>query len=85
MPIPAPARFTDLREHLHNAGIDAAYLSLTLEQYLNLPDNMPQQDWFLDPQDDHQAWQFRENINQFMGMIQDKPDIGNGDDDELSD
>lgn len=79
MPIPAPARFTDLREHLHTAGIDAAYLSLTLEQYLTIPDNMPQHDWFLDPLEDHQAWQYRENINQFKAMIVDKPDEGNGD------
>lgn len=78
MPIPAPARFTDLREHLHTAGIDAAYLSLTLEQYLNLPDNMPQHDWFTDPHDDHQAWAFREAINTFRGMVEEKPEEGNG-------
>lgn len=82
MLIPAPARFTDLREHLHTAGIDAAFLSLTLEQYLDLPDNMPKHDWFLDPHEDHQAWQYRENISQFRGMIVDKPDEGNGEDDE---
>lgn len=83
MPIPAPARFTDLRQHLHNAQIDAAYLSLTLEQYLSLPENLPKQDWFIDPQDDHQAWQFRQNIVQFVEMIRDKPDVGNGE--ELDD
>jgi len=79
MPIPAPSRFTDLRQHLHNAGIDAAYLSLTLEQYLALPENLPKQDWFLNPADDHQAWAFRETLGQFKGMIEDKPDEGNGD------
>ncbi|MCK8492906.1 hypothetical protein M0L20_13645 [Spirosoma sp. RP8] len=79
MSIPAPARFTDLRKHLHDAGIDAAYLCLTLEQYLNLPDNMPTHDWMLDPHEDHQAWEYRENLNNFRQMIVDKPDEGNGD------
>ncbi|GAB3886015.1 hypothetical protein [Spirosoma agri] len=84
MPIPAPARFTDLREHLHSAGVDAAYLNLVLEQYLSLPENMPSQDWMQDPHDDHQAWQFRENLTQFREMIVDKPDEGNGEvDDEI--
>jgi hypothetical protein len=69
MPTPAPARFTDLREQLHTGSIDAVYISLTLEQYLALPDNMSQHDWLIDPQEDHQAWQYRENISQFMSMI----------------
>lgn len=79
MPIPAPGRFTDLRQHLHNAGVDTAYLSLVLEQYLDLPDNMPKQDWFLDPFDDHQAWEFREQIGKFRNMIVDREDEGDGD------
>lgn len=82
MPIPAPARFTDLRQHLHAAGVDAAYLSLVLEQYLELPENMPTQDWAFDPHDDHQAWQYRETLNQFRAMIVDKPDEGNGESDD---
>ncbi len=61
MAIPAPTRFTDLRKHLHAAQVDAAYLSHVLEQYLELPDNMPQQDWFLDPLADHQG--MRRSIN----------------------
>lgn len=85
MAIPAPARFTDLRQHLHNAGIDSAFLSLTLEQYLDLPENMPQHDWFLDPQEDHQAWQFRETINEFRGMTQEKLPEGNGDEADQDD
>ncbi|MVM36500.1 hypothetical protein GO730_00570 [Spirosoma sp. HMF3257] len=72
MAFPAPARFTDLRQHLHKAGIDAARLSFVLEDYLGLPDNMPRQDWFLDPQEDHQAWGFREAICEFQKMIADK-------------
>ncbi|GAB3803419.1 hypothetical protein GCM10028819_33310 [Spirosoma humi] len=79
MAIPAPARFTDLRQHLHDAGIDSAYLSLTLEQYLDKAENMPQQDWFLDPMEDHQAWAFREAINEFRAMTQEKEDVGNKD------
>lgn len=79
MAIPAPNRFTDLRQHLHDAGIDSAYLSLTLEQYLAREENMPKADWFNDPHEDHQAWQFREAVIEFMEMTQEKPDEGNGD------
>ena len=79
MAIPAPTRFTDLRQHLHAAGVDSTYLSQTLERYLDLPENMPQQNWFLDPQQDHQAWHFRDVINEFMQMTQEKEDTGNGD------
>jgi hypothetical protein len=78
MPIPAPAQFTDLRQHLHNAGIDSTYLCLTLEQYLGKEENMPKQDLFLDPVEDHQAWAFREAINEFMEMTREKEDEGNG-------
>lgn len=78
MAIPAPAQFTDLRQHLHDAGIDSAYLSLTLGNYLGKAENMPRQDWFLDPQEDHQAWAFREAINEFREMTQEKEDIENG-------
>lgn len=78
MAIPAPARFTDLREHLHHADIDSAHLSFVLEHYLSLPDNMPVADWFLEPHEDHQAWEFRETINQFREMIDDKVEDGNG-------
>jgi len=79
MAIPSPAQFTDLRQHLHAAGIDSAHLSFTLEQYLGKEENMPKQDLFLDPVDDHQAWSFREAINEFMEMTQEKEDVGNGD------
>jgi hypothetical protein len=83
MAIPAPARFTDLRQHLHNAGIDAAYLSLTLENYLAIADNMPSHDWMLDPHDDHQAWAYREVINHFMEMVEEKEDSENEIDESL--
>ena len=72
MAIPAPARFTDLRVHLHSAGVDAAHLNFVLEQYLDLPDNMPVDTWYMDPHDEHQAWEFRETINQFREMLFDK-------------
>ena len=58
------------------------HLSLVLEQYLAMPDNMPQHDWFLDPLEDHQAWAYREVINEFRGMTEEKPPEGNGGDDE---
>jgi hypothetical protein len=78
MAIPAPARFADLREHLHTAQVDAAYLSHVLEQYLQQPAHMPQHDWFLDPLEDHQAWDYRTAILTFQQMIVAKPDEGNG-------
>lgn len=82
MAIPAPTRFTDLRQHLHAAQVDAAYLSHVLEQYLELPDNMPQHDWFLDPLEDHQAWDYRNALIAFQQMIVAKPDEGNGEEPE---
>lgn len=78
MAIPAPARFTDLRAHLHTAGVDAAHLHFVLDHYLNLPENMPVADWFMDAHEDHQAWQFREAIREFQHMIVDKVEEGNG-------
>ncbi|MEZ0607859.1 hypothetical protein ACAW74_05045 [Fibrella sp. WM1] len=82
MPIPAPEGFTDLRVHLHEAGVDAAHLSFVLERYLETPDNMPRSDWSTDVQAEHQAWAYREAVGTFQQMIVDKPDDGNGDDDE---
>ncbi|RZM21702.1 MAG: hypothetical protein EOO88_31925 [Pedobacter sp.] len=82
MPTPAPAGFTDLRVHLHTAGVDAAHLSFVLEQYLSIPDNLPRSDWFTDPLEDHQAWAFREAVTSFQQMIVDKTDEGDGDEDE---
>jgi hypothetical protein len=78
MGIPTPDTFTDFRAHLHTAQIDAAYLALVLEQYLNLPDNLPRSDWQTDPLAEHQAWAFREAIDTFRQMILDKPEQGNG-------
>jgi hypothetical protein len=78
MAIPAPAHFTDFRVHLHNAQIDAAHLHFVLGQYLDLPENLPKADWTTDPLEEHQAWEFREAIDTFRQMIEDKPDQGNG-------
>ena len=69
--IPAPTRFTDLRQHLHDAQIDAAYLCHVLTQYLDHPKNMPQQDWFLDSLEDHQAWEYRNALLIFQQLLAD--------------
>ncbi|GAB3767747.1 hypothetical protein GCM10028818_01100 [Spirosoma horti] len=77
MPIPAPSRFTDLKVHLHSAGVDAVHLNFVLEHYLGLPENLPIDAWYLDPHEEHQAWDFREAIRTFQQMIVDKPETGN--------
>ncbi|WP_019986305.1 hypothetical protein [Rudanella lutea] len=82
MPFPAPARFTDLRAHLHAARIDAAHLSFVLEHYLSLPQNMPLDEWYQDPLEDHQAWAYRDIVSSFRQMIEAKPDEGNGEEPE---
>ncbi|MCX6216387.1 hypothetical protein [Spirosoma sp.] len=78
MPIPAPPRFTDLKVHLHSAGVDAARLNFVLEHYLDLPANKPLEAWYLEPHEEHQAWAFREAIQTFQQMIVDDPEAGNG-------
>ncbi len=82
MGIPAPTSFTDLRKHLHDAQIDAAYLNHVLERYLDEPANMPQYGPLSDPLDEHRAWAYRQAILTFQQMIKAKPEEGNGDDPE---
>lgn len=77
-PIPAPEGFVDLRAFLHNAGIDAAFIRVTLDEYLFDAQNLPRLAWFDDPVDEHQAWAYREAIQTFRDMIADAPDEGNG-------
>lgn len=77
-PIPAPDGFVDLRIFLHEAGIDAAFVRVKLDEYLGNGQNLPQFEWYADPLLEHQAWAFRESIQTFRDMIAEADDIGNG-------
>lgn len=77
--IPAPEQFTDLRQHLHDAEIDPAYLVLKLREWLDNYANLPRTDWFTDPLDDHQAWYYRQVVEDMAEYLREPDEPGDGD------
>lgn len=77
--VPAPAEFEVLREYLENAQIDVNHLCFHLEQFLQQPEHLPRADWSTDPHDEHQAWAYRETLQEFIYMLSTRPDDGDGD------
>lgn len=67
--IPAPPFFVNLREHLDVCGVDISTLIEALQSYLNTDENQISPDGFDDPVTDHQAFSFRETIEDFLESI----------------
>ena len=77
--VPAPAEFQALRDYLEAAQIDVDHLCFHLEQFLQQPQHLPRSDWFTDPHEEHQAWAYRQTVQEFADMVRSRPDEGNGD------
>ena len=69
--IPAPPDFEDLREYLLQREVDYAWIRTVLVQYLLEYDHR-QTDMDMDL--DHQVWQYREIISQFILLISENTD-----------
>jgi hypothetical protein len=79
--VPAPAEFQVLRDYLEKAQIDVNHLCFQLEQFLQQPEHLPGENGFEDPHGEHQAWAYRQTVQEFIDMVQARPDAGNGDGD----
>lgn len=79
--VPAPVLFQVLRDYLEAQQIDVAHICFHLECFLQKPEHLPKTDWYTDPLDEHQAWDYRKTIGEFIEMLQKQPDEGDGDDD----
>jgi hypothetical protein len=75
--IPAPPDFEDLREYLLRRDVDYAWIRTVLLQYLQEYDH---QQTDLDMDLDHQVWQYREIIGQFVLLISENTDEDDQDD-----
>ena len=76
--VPAPADFQALRDYLTEQQIDIDHLLFHLGHFLTKTEHLPVGDWFSDPQEEHQAWAYRQTIAEFIDMVQTGPEEGNG-------
>jgi tRNA A-37 threonylcarbamoyl transferase component Bud32 len=67
--IPAPDNFIDLREHLNECGVDVSVLRKAISTYLSSDENQVFDEFSDDVQDEHQAFEFREMLDNFLASI----------------
>jgi len=67
--IPAPAHFESLHDHLEKNGVDISTLKEAVSSYLDLPNNIVTTEFSDEPDNDLQAYYYREMLTDFVESI----------------